>query len=379
MRCPVTVALVLAIGVFLVASAYSAPEVSGMSKSSLKVMPFGQTPEGTPVDLYVLTNTNGCVAKIMTYGAILTELWVPDRNSKLGDVILGFDNLAGYLAGHPYFGATVGRVGNRIAKGSFTLDGKTYTLATNDGPNTLHGGRKGFDKVVWKAAPAMTAEGPSVRFTYLSKDGEEGYPGNLRATVVYTLTNKDALKIEYWATTDKATPINLTNHTYFNLAGAETGGILRHRLQLNADYYTPVDATLIPTGEIAPVTGTPLDFTRPHRIGERIAQMGGKPVGYDHNLVLRGIGLKLAAHVDELTSGRRMDMYTTEPGVQFYTGNFLDGSIKGKGGVAYNQYHAFCLEAQHYPDSINQPNFPSTVLRPGQVYRQTTVYRFQAH
>ncbi|MCE5215712.1 galactose mutarotase [bacterium] len=379
MRCPVTVALVLAIGVLLVASAYSAPEVSGMTKSSLQMMPFGQTPEGTPVDLYVLTNANGCVAKLITYGALLTELWVPDRNSKLGDVVLGFDSLAGYLGEHPYFGSTVGRVGNRIAKGRFTLDGKTYTLATNDGPNALHGGRKGFNRVVWKAAPAMTAEGPSVRFTYLSKDGEEGYPGNLKSTVVYTLTNKDALKIEYWATTDKATPINLTNHSYFNLAGAETGGILRHRLELNADYYTPVDSTLIPTGEITSVTGTPLDFTKPHRIGERIAQMGGKPVGYDHNLVLRGTGLKLAAHVDELTSGRMMDMYTTEPGVQFYTGNFLDGSIKGKGGVTYNQYHGFCLEAQHYPDSINQPSFPSTVLRPGQVYRQTTVYRFQAH
>lgn len=361
----------------LVVAACAVPQVAGRARASVEKQPFGKTADGTPVDLYVLTNAHGCVAKIMTYGATVTELWVPDKAGKLGDVVLGFDSLDGYLAGCPYFGAVVGRVANRIALGKFTLDGATYTLAINNGRNALHGGLKGFDKVVWSARVVRSSEGPSVEFSYLSKDKEEGYPGNLRVAVVYTWTDSNALKIEYRATCDKATPINLSNHSYFNLAGAANDGILRHRLMIAADAYTPVDSGLIPTGEIAPVKGTPLDFTRPQRIGARIAQLVGSPVGYDHNFVLRpGTGLRLAAAVDEVTSGRHMDMLTTEPGVQFYSGNFLDGTIKGKGGVVYNQHHGFCLEAQHYPDSVNHPNFPSTILRPGKVYRQTTVYEF---
>jgi aldose 1-epimerase len=361
----------------LAALASADPAPTG--RASVVKQPFGATADGTPVDLYILTNAQGCVAKIMTYGATVTELWVPDKKGELGDVVLGFDSLDGYLAGCPYFGAIVGRVANRIARGTFTLDGKTYTLATNNGRNALHGGIKGFDKVVWKGRVVPSSEGPAVEFTYLSKDGEEGYPGNLNVSVVYTWTNQNALRIDYRATCDKATPVNLSNHSYFNLAGAAKENILRHRLMLAADAYTPVDAELIPTGEIAPVKGTPLDFTRPQRIGARIAQVGGNPAGYDHNYVLRpGAGLRLAAQVDEITSGRHMTMLTTEPGVQFYTGNFLDGTITGKKGVVYQQYHGFCLEAQHFPDSVHHPNFPSTILRPGQVYRQTTVYAFTA-
>ena len=292
-------------------------------------MDFGKTPDGTPVDLYVLTNGK-VTAKVMTYGAILTELIVPDRHGKPADVVLGFDNLAGYLAGHPYFGATTGRVANRIAKGQFTLDGKEYKLAVNNGPNSLHGGLKAFDKVVWKAQDASGPEGPAVRFTYLSPDGEEGYPGNLSVSVTYTVTADQAIKIDYSATTDKATPVNLTNHSYFNLAGPASGNILGHELMLAADQYTPGDETMIPTGEIKPVKGTPLDFTNPTKIGARIAEIPGEPGGYDHNYVLRGGGKApaLAARVSEPVSGRVMEMFTTEPGVQFYTANFLDGSIK---------------------------------------------------
>lgn len=343
-------------------------------------MAFGKTPDGRAVDLYVLTNANGMKAKIMTYGAILTELDVPDRHGKAGDVVLGFDHLDGYLAGHPYFGATVGRVANRIARGKFTLDGKEYTLAKNNGPNTLHGGLKGFDKVVWQAQPLETSAGKAVKFIYHSPNGEEGFPGNLTASVTYTLTDQNELRLDYTATADKATPVNLTNHSYFNLAGPAAGDILGHELMLAADKYTPVDDTLIPTGELKPVRGTPLDFTKPTAIGARIAEMKGDPGGYDHNFVLNGggKGLELGARVIDPQTGRMLEMYTTEPGVQFYTGNFLDGTIKGKGGVVYRKHQAFCLEAQHFPDSVNHPNFPSMILRPGKTYTQTTVYKFSA-
>jgi aldose 1-epimerase len=346
-------------------------------KATLQEMPFGKTPDGTPVELYTLRNANGMTAKVMTYGAILTELDVPDKNGKLGDVVLGFDNLDGYLTRHPYFGATVGRVANRIAKGKFTLDGHEYKLAVNNGPNALHGGLKGFDKVVWKAEPFNAGDSVGVKFIYRSPDGEEGYPGNLATSVTYTLTDKNELRIDYKAATDKATPVNLSNHSYFNLAGPGSGDILGHELMLAADKYTPVDDTLIPTGEIKPVKGTPLDFTKPETIGARIDQLKGEPGGYDHNFVLNsgGKSLALAARVVEPKTGRVMEMYTTEPGVQFYTGNFLDGSIKGRGGV-YKKHQGFCLEAQHFPDSVNHDNFPSVILRPGKTYTQTTVYKF---
>jgi aldose 1-epimerase len=359
------------------------PKEKGGSKVKASVVKqdFGKTKDGTPVDLFVLTNANGVQAKITNYGGIVTELHVPDRDGKLGDVVLGFDNLPSYLAGHPFFGAIAGRVANRIAKGKFTLDGKEYKLAINNGPNSLHGGLQGFDKKVWKAEPIETADAVGVKLSYLSKDGEEGYPGDLSVTVTYALTNQNELRIDYKATTDKATPVNLTNHSYFNLAGAKSGGdVLGHELMLEADNFTPVDDTLIPTGEIKPVKGTPLDFTMPHTIGERIAQIPKSIGGYDHNFVLNGGGKKLAlaARVREPKTGRVLEAYTTEPGVQLYTGNFLDGSSKGKGGVAYNKHAGFCLETQHYPDSINQPKFPSVVLQPAKEYRTTTVYKFSA-
>ncbi|MFO0908612.1 MAG: aldose epimerase family protein [Isosphaeraceae bacterium] len=345
---------------------------------SLTKMDFSKTPDGQAVDLYVLQNGNA-TAKVMTFGGIVTELLVPDRTGKVNDVVLGFDDLKGYLGGHPYFGAIVGRVANRVAKGQFTLNGQTYKLATNNGPNSLHGGLKGFDKVVWKAAPVKSPDGPALELSYTSKDGEEGYPGAVSVRVVYTLTSDHALRIDYEATTDKATPINLTNHSYFNLNGPESGPILDHELTLAADRYTPSDDTLIPTGQIAPVAGTPLDFTRPSPIGSRLDQLKGDPVGYDHNYVLNSGGSRspiLAATVYAPQSGRVLEMLTTEPGVQFYTGNFLDGTITGKKGVSYKKHQGFCLEAQHFPDSINHPEFPTTVLEPGQTYRQTTIYRF---
>jgi aldose 1-epimerase len=356
--------------------------VAAAGKAGVRRMAFGKTKDGTAVDLYVLTNTKGMKAKVMTYGATLTELDVPDKGGKLADVVLGFADFKGYLQkGNPYFGSTVGRVANRIAKGRFTLGGKEYKLAVNNGPNALHGGLRGFDKVVWKGQPLQTKRGPAVKFTYRSPDGEEGYPGNLTVSVTYTLTAKNELRIDYTAATDQATPVNLSNHTYFNLAGARSGkDVLGHVLLLAADRYTPVDKTLIPTGKIKAVKGTPLDFTTPTTIGARIAKLKGEPGGYDHNLVLKrkGKGLDLAARVTEPKSGRVMEMYTTEPGVQFYTGNFLDGMLKGKGGVAYAKHFGFCLEAQHYPDSVNHPNFPSVILKPGKTYRQTTVYKFSA-
>jgi aldose 1-epimerase len=348
--------------------------------AGVRKMAYGKTNDGTPVDLYVLTSAKGMKAKVITYGAILTELDVPDRDGKFADVVLGFDDLEGYLGKHPYFGATVGRVANRIAKGQFTLKGKAYHLAVNNGPNALHGGKKGFDKVVWKAEPLKEPDGAAVKFTYRSPDGEEGYPGNLTVSVTYTLAGDNELKIDYRATTDQATPVNLSNHSYFNLAGPASGDILGHELMLNADKYTPVDDTLIPTGEIKPVKGTPLDFTKSTKIGARIDQMKGDPGGYDHNFVLNknGKGPTLAARVYEPKTGRVMEMFTTEPGVQFYTGNFLDGSNKGKGGVVYKKQQGFCLVAQHFPDSVHHANFPSVILEPGKTYSQTTVYKFSA-
>ena len=346
---------------------------------SLGKMIFGKTPDGTPVELYVLKNGQITV-KVMTYGAIITEIDTPDRNGKEADIVLGFDNLEGYLGKHPYFGATVGRVANRIAKGKFTLNGQEYSLAVNDGPNTLHGGLKGFDKVIWKAEPIDRPDGPSIKLSYRSPDGEEGYPGNLNVSVQFTVSDQNELKIEYTATTDKATPINLSNHSYFNLGGRTAESILGHELMLTASHYTPVDKTLIPTGELAEVTGTPLDFTKPTAMGARIKELKGEPSGYDHNFALdsRGKSLALAARVYEPKTGRAMTISTTEPGIQFYTGNFLDGTITGKEGIVYRKHQGFCLETQHFPDSIHHDNFPTAVLEPGKTYTQTTVYRFFA-
>lgn len=350
--------------------------VCGEKKMSIKKQAFAKTKDGKSVDLYTLTNANGLKAEIITYGGIVTSLQVPDRNGKLADVVLGCDSPDEYAKSSTYFGALIGRFGNRIAKGKFTLDGVEYKLATNNGPNHLHGGVKGFDKVVWNAKPVQTKEGPALKLTYLSRDGEEGYPGNLSCTVVYTLTNNNELKISYEAETDKDTVVNLTHHSYFNLAGYNSGDVLGHELQIFADRFTPVDKTLIPTGEIKAVKGTPWDFTKPTAIGSRIKDVEG---GYDHNYVLNSSNgsLALAASVYDQKTGRVMEVFTTEPGVQFYTGNFLDGSVKGKGAV-YNKHAGFCLEAQHFPDSPNRPNFPSVVLKPGEKYTQLTVYKFSA-
>ena len=338
---------------------------------------FGKTSDGTTIKLFTLRNARGMIAKVMTFGAILTELQVPDRNGAVTNVVLGFDNLDRYLKGNPAFGITVGRFANRIAKARFTLDGREYLLAANSGPHHIHGGRKGFDKVVWQgeALPPMNRQA-AAQFTYTSPDGEEGYPGTLRVKVTYTLTDDNELRIDYTATTDKPTPINLTNHSYFNLAGS--GDVLNHELWLNADRYTPADDDLIPTGEIASVKGTPLDFTNPTTIGARIEQLKPRPGGYDHNYVLNhdGPSLALSARVLDPKSGRVMEMSTTEPGVQLFTANFLNGSIIGTGGVAYPQHGGFCLETQHYPDSVNHPNFPSAILRPGQKFDSTTVFKF---
>lgn len=343
---------------------------------SINTESFGKTPDGQEVDLYTMTNTNGITAKITNYGAILVSLKVPDKNGKLADITLGFDTLDGYIKGHPYFGAIVGRYANRIGEAKFKLNGIEYKLAANNGPNHLHGGIKGFDKVVWKAECVLAdSDGAMVKLSYLSKDGEEGYPGNLACTVTYTLTKDDELKINYEAETDKTTILNLTNHTYWNLAGQGNGDILAHELMLSADKYTPVDEGLIPTGEIKSVKDSPMDFTKPMIIGSRIIQVEG---GYDHNYVLNSGGgtLALCARVYEPTSGRIMEIHTIEPGVQFYTGNFLDGSITGKAGKVYNKNYGFCLETQHFPDSPNKPDFPSVVLKPGDKYTTVTVHKF---
>jgi aldose 1-epimerase len=349
----------------------------GGQEMQVKSELFGRLADGTPVDIYTLVNKAGIEARIMTYGAILVSLKLPDRNGNFADVNLGFDTLEGYLGTHPYFGAIIGRYGNRIAKARFTLDGVEYHLAPNNNGNTLHGGVKGFDKVVWNAEAIQLADGVGLRLAYLSKDMEEGFPGNLSVTVVYTLTNANELRIDYEAETDKKTPINLTNHAYWNLKGEGNGDILGHVLRLEADGITAVDsaANLIPTGEIVPAAGTPFDFTVPHAIGERIAKVEG---GYDHNFVLKSGGgeLALAARAEEPERGRVLEIWTDQPGIQLYTGNFLDGTIEGKGGTAYQKHFAFCLETQHFPDSPNHPNFPSTILEPGKKYRTTTVHKF---
>ncbi|HEV8486697.1 MAG TPA: aldose epimerase family protein [Blastocatellia bacterium] len=370
------IVIALSVGVVFVQQPFAAmgahPRISKQS--------FG-TANGQAVDLFTLTNAKGVEARIMTYGGVVVSLKVPDRQGKLGDVVLGYESLDGYLKNSAYFGAIVGRYGNRIAKGRFSLNGHEYTLARNNGENHLHGGLKGFDKVVWSAKEIKGKTGVGLSLSYVSKDGEEGYPGTLKVNVTYMLTNSNELKIMYTATTDKDTVVNLTHHSYFNLAGAGEGNILGHEIMLNASRFTPVDAGLIPTGELRSVKGTPMDFERATKIGARIEnkdeQLGlGK--GYDHNWVLNrnGAGASLAARVYEPTTGRVMEVYTTEPGVQFYTGNFLDGSITGKGGKVYEQRYGFCLETQHFPDSPNKPSFPSTILKPNHSYRSATTYKF---
>ncbi len=334
---------------------------------------FG-TLDGKSIDLYTLSNGKVEIA-VTNYGATVVSLKAPDRTGKVADIVLGFDNFAGYRQDEPYLGAVVGRYGNRIAKGKFTLDGKQYTLAVNNGENALHGGLVGFDKRVWEAKPGTN----SVEFTYVSKDGEEGYPGTLTAKVRYELTPNNEVRLDYTATTDKDTVQNLTNHSYFNLSGAGNGDILKHELTLFCSRYTPVDANLIPTGELAPVKGTPFDFLKPHVIGERINENNPQlkiAGGYDHNFVLDSkSGLGKAAEVYEPTSGRVLQVWTTQPGVQFYTGNFLEGAFKGKGGVVYQKNYGLCLETQHFPDSPNHPKFPTTELKPGQTFHSTTEWR----
>jgi aldose 1-epimerase len=378
--------LLILAGVLWLAGCGAAPQNSGVDqqtrgKASMKKESFGQLADGTAVDIYTLTNANGVEARITTYGGIIVSLRTPDRAGKLGDITHGYDTLDGYLAKNPFFGSLVGRYGNRIGKASFSLNGETYELAKNNGQNHLHGGKVGFDKKVWQAAPGEVSDGVALVLTHTSPDGEENYPGNLSVKVTYTLTDRNELRIDYQATTDKDTVVNLTNHAYFNLAGQGTIG--DHELTLNADRFTPVDAELIPTGELRSVKGTPFDFMEPHRIGERIdaadEQLAfGK--GYDHNFVLNNAPgtLGLAARVYEPTSGRILEVETTEPGVQFYTGNVLDGSITGKGGRVYERRSGFCLETQHFPDSPNKPQFPSTVLKKGEEYRTTTIFRFAA-
>ena len=348
---------------------------NGAGKSGITTSDWGER-DGKKVSLYTLTNASGTQVKITNYGGIVTSWTTPDRSGKMSDIVLGFNDLKGYLNKPPYFGALVGRYGNRIAAGKFTLDGKTYTLATNNGKNALHGGEKGFDKVVWDAT-ADSGGTPALTLHYMSKDGEEGYPGNLHVTVKYTLTNDNELGIEYTATTDKATPVNLTNHSYFNLTGDVANTILDHSLMIDADRYTPVDATLIPTGELKSVAGTPFDFRQPHKIGERIRQVGGDPVGYDHNFVLNGgkTALRRVATVSDSLSGRTLEVYTEEPGVQFYSGNFLDGSVKTSDGRPISKHAALCLETQHFPNSPNEPSFPTTILQPGATYHTVTKYK----
>jgi aldose 1-epimerase len=353
--------------------------MSNTPKGTITKADFGQTTDGTPVEIYTLRNSKGMEAKIMTYGGIVTSLKTPDRQGHFDDIVLGFDNVDSY-SNSPYFGALIGRYGNRIAHGQFTMGGNTYTLATNNGANSLHGGLKGFDKVVWTAKPLPTAHGPALILTYISKGGEEGYPGNLAVTAIYTITEKNEMRLDFTATTDTKTVCNLTHHSYFNLRGS--GDVLGHIVYINADRFTPVDAGLIPTGELKPVKGTPFDFTDPHTIGERINQTNNEQIarggGYDHNWVLNKEDgeLSLAAEVYEPTSGRLMEVWTTQPGLQFYSGNFLDGTLTGKGGQVYQFRDGFCMEPQHFPDSPNHPEFPTTELDAGQTYQQTIIYRF---
>jgi len=343
--------------------------------------PFGRMPDGTAVDGYAIRNGRGTSMHVITYGGIITSLKTADRAGHFADIVLGYDNLEGYLKATPYFGAIVGRYANRIARGRFTLDGRTYQLPINNPPNSLHGGTRGLDKVVWSATPFESNTSGGVVLTYTSPDGDQGYPGKLDVRVTYTLDDHDKLTVEYVATTDKATPVNLAQHSYFNLAGDVDKDILGHVLQLDASRYTPVDSTLIPTGELAPVAGTPFDFRKPTAIGARIAQkheqlrFGG---GYDHNYVLdkSDSALRHAGRVVEPSSGRTLDILTDQPGIQFYSGNFLDGSITGKKGRVYKHRYGFCLETQHFPDSPNHPAFPSTILKPGERFQSRTVFVF---
>ena len=355
--------------------------MSTNTKGTITESPFGKMPDGTSVELYTLRNSHGMEATIMSYGGIVTSLKVPDKNGKFGDVVLGYDNLEDYLKSTPYFGALIGRYGNRIAKGKFTLDGTEYILATNNWPNALHGGLKGFDKVIWTARPLLTDKGPELILTYVSQNGEEGYPGNLLATVIYTVTEDNALKLEFSATTDQDTVVNLTHHSYFNLRGS--GDVLGYIVQIDADKFTPVDNGLIPTGELRPVAGTPFDFRKPTAIGAHINETDNEQIkfagGYDDNWVLNKPSpdaLSLAATVTEPTTGRTLEVWTTAPGLQFYTGNFLDGTLTGKGGWVYQFRDAFCMEPQHFPDSPNQPEFPTTVLKPGETYKNLIIYKF---
>ena len=351
--------------------------------ASIPRQPFGKTTTGQPVELYTLSNAKGMQATIITYGGVVTSLKTPDRTGAMADIVLGFDSMDGYLKENPYFGALIGRYGNRIGQGRFSLNGNSYSLARNDGENHLHGGLKGFDKAIWAAKDVSTVEAQRLELTYASRDGEEGYPGNLSVTVTYSLTPDNELRIDYAAATDKDTVVNLSNHAYFNLAGQGDGDILGHEVTIFADRYTPIDKGLIPTGKLDKVEDTPFDFRTPHPIGERINNKDtqiafGK--GYDHNFVLNSGGGSLApaARVKDPKSGRVMDVRTTEPGLQFYTGNFLDGTLTGKAGKVYRQRYAFCMETQHFPDSPNKPEFPSTTLKPGEQYKSTTVYRFSA-
>ena len=340
---------------------------------------FGCLADGTPVGIYRLRNKNGMEARILNYGGIVQSLKVPDRSGRLGDVVLGYDNLNDYVTNSPYFGALIGRYGNRIARGRFTVEGAGYQLATNNYPNSLHGGVRGFDKRVWSAIPGESSSGPTLKLTYLSHDGEEGYPGNLTVTALYTLTEENELRLDFTATCDRETVVNLTQHSYFNLAGC--GDILGHVVYINADRFTPVDSTLIPTGQFAPVEGTPMDFRTPTPVGARIntdneqLKYGG---GYDFNWIINKPEgeLGLAARVKEPSTGRVLEVWSTEPGLQFYSGNFLNGTMTGKGGWIYRFRDALTMEPQHYPDSPNHPNFPSTELRPGQVYKNTIIYKF---
>jgi aldose 1-epimerase len=355
---------------------------AGAAEAKIKSSAFGKMPTGEAIELYTLANASGMQASIINYGGTLVSLLVPDRTGKASDIVLGFDNLAGYLTAHPFFGALVGRYANRIGHARFALNGVTYNVPKNDGENSLHGGTKGFDKRVWKGRD-VSAGAHALELKYVSKDGEEGYPGNLSVTVVYTLGASNELKIDYSATTDKPTVLNLTNHSYFNLAGQGQGDILKHQVTLSADRFTPVDSGLIPTGELRPVNGTPFDFRKATAIGARIEQNDeqlklGK--GYDHNWVVNGNAgsMRLAARVEEASSGRVLEVHTDQPGIQFYTGNFLDGTIKGKGGKVYGHRSGLCLETQHFPDSPNKPSFPTVELKPGQTFHSTTIFRFPA-
>ena len=373
---PLFVALTLAAGT---AAAQQAP--TRTKGPSVTRAPFGHTKDGTPVEIYTLENARGMKIRVMTYGGIIQQIMAPDREGHLADVVLGFDSLEGYVKESPYFGAIVGRYANRIAHGQFTLDGKTYHLPINNGPNSLHGGLVGFDKVVWHAEPFTHGDSVGLVLTHSSPNGDQGYPGDLHVRVTYTLTPMDEIVVDYHATTDKATPINVSQHSYFNLKGEGNGDILGHILTIHASHYTPIDSTFIPTGQIESLEGSPLNFEKPTAIGKRINEPNQQLVfahGYDHNYVLdrTGPGMFHAVHVLEPTTGRTLDVYTTQPGLQFYSGNFLDGTIHGKSGHVYVHRGGFCLETQHYPDSPNHANFPSTILRPGETFHQVTVFKF---